>query len=87
MEIADLPSDLVRDYRLTLDFQEDLELFERLYGKLNEREMEPNIRNVFSILDEDPELAGHNSHLTLKYKTDPELVKVLSERTRIRSIS
>ena len=87
VEIADLPSDLVRDYRLTLDFQEDLELFERLYGKLNEREMEPNIRNVFSILDEDPELAGHNSHLTLKYKTDPELVKALSERTRIRSIS
>ena len=87
VEIADLPADLVRDYRLTLDYQEDLELFERLYGKLNEREMEPNIRNVFSILDKDPELAGHNSHLTLKYKTDPELVKALSERTRIRSIS
>jgi len=85
VEIADLPADLVRDYRLTLDYQEDLELFERLYGKLNEREMEPNTRNVFSILDEDPELAGHNSHLTLKYKTDPELVKALSERTRIRS--
>lgn len=87
VEIVDLPPELVRNYRLTLDYQEDLELFDRLYAELIEQGMEPNIRNVFSVLDADGELATHNQHLRLKYKTDPDLMRLLSQGTRIRDRS
>ena len=83
VELVDLPPELIRNYRLTLDYEEDLELFERLYMRLDECSMEPNLYNVFSILDADAELASHNQHRKLKYKTDEDLVKALATETRI----
>ena len=36
LNILDLPEELVRDYRLTLDYQEDLDMFNVLFNKLEE---------------------------------------------------
>ena len=33
----DLPKRLIRDYRLTLDYREDLEMFDALYKKLDKK--------------------------------------------------
>jgi len=82
-QVVDLPPDVVRNYRLTLDYQEDLDMFNALYKKLDEQNLEINLANVFSILDNDPALVTLNAHKTLVYKADPELVKRLKEVTTI----
>lgn len=80
----ELPKELVRDYRLTLDYQEDLDLFNAIESHLVSNKLEPSLKNVFRFLDANPEMAKMNSHITLKYKTDAELIRKLNEVTTIR---
>jgi N,N'-diacetyllegionaminate synthase len=83
VNIVDLPSEYIRDYRLTLDYPEDLEMFERLFTSLEVKRMVPNIMNVFKILDSNPNIAMINKHLTLKYQTDQTLIDKLNHVTKI----
>jgi len=83
LDIVDLPDPLVRDYRLTLDYQEDLDMFNALFKKLEESRLDSSLQNVFKILDENPSLADINAHMPLVYKTDKKLLEVLNEKTRI----
>ena len=83
VNIVDLPSDYIRDYRLTLDYPEDLEMFERLYASLEAKGMVPDIKNVFKILDANPDIAALNEHLTVKYRADQPLIDKLNRVTRI----
>ena len=83
VEVIDLPSDMLRDYRLTLDYQEDLDLFQKIFEMLERDSKEATLENVFSILDNSPEISGINSHLKLKYKEDDELIKMLNRNTKI----
>lgn len=83
LNIVDIPVELQRDYRLTLDYQEDLEMFNRLYSILDERGSEATLVNVFSVLDGDPSIAKINQHMPLKYRTDAELINTLDKMTRI----
>jgi N,N'-diacetyllegionaminate synthase len=79
----DLPPDLVRDYRLTLDYQADLDMFERLYAELDAAGRPPLLRDVFAALDAHPDIPALNESLTLSYKTDRELIDMLNRSTRI----
>lgn len=83
VDIIDLPPQYVRDYRLTLDYQEDLDMFEALLAKMEELKLEQNLVNVFKVLDEYPEIPKMNGHLTLKYKADKEFIEFLNKVTRI----
>lgn len=85
VNIIDLPKELVRDYRLTLDYPEDLEMFERLYVELKNRNQVANLKNVFKVLDATPEIPALNGHLTLKYRADQSLVDMLNRVTRIKA--
>jgi len=49
VEMVDLPAELIRNYRLTLDHQEDLDLFEKLYQELAKENKEPSLQNIFAI--------------------------------------
>ena len=82
---VDLPEELVRDYRLTLDYQEDLDMFNELFKKLAEQDLDSSLLNVFKILDENPAIPQRNAHKTLVYKTDQNLIKLLNEKTRINN--
>jgi len=79
----ELPKEMVRDYRLTLDYQEDLDLFIAIENYLQKSKLEPSLKNIFGYLNANPEIAKMNSHITLKYKTDIELIKKLNEVTTI----
>jgi len=79
----DLPASLVRDYRLTLDYQEDLDMFNALFQELAKQNLDSSLINVFKILDAQPEIAKINAHKTLVYKTDQDLIKLLNEKTTI----
>lgn len=83
VELVDLPEEMIRDYRLTLDHPEDLELFCRLYEKLEVAGADTTLNNVFRVLDDDKSLANINSHLSLKYKTDQDLIEHLNKVTKI----
>lgn len=83
LNFFDLPKEHVRDYRLTLDYPEDLEMFNKLYDNLINNKLELNIINIFSFLDNHPEINNINSHLTLRYKTDKELIETLNCFTKI----
>ncbi|MBN8692494.1 MAG: N-acetylneuraminate synthase family protein [Bacteroidetes bacterium] len=80
----DLPENLVRDYRLTLDYPEDLELFNEVVRQLKEKGLEPNLINVIDYLDKNPDLALKNSGMEVKYFTDPKLIETLKKHTVIR---
>lgn len=81
VDMAELPKEWVRHYRLTLDFQEDLDMFNALFEKLGNSEV--GIKNVFKILDAYPEIPKINGALTLRYKTDKKLIDMLNKETRI----
>ncbi|MBK9080668.1 MAG: N-acetylneuraminate synthase family protein [Rhizobiales bacterium] len=83
INIVDLPEHLIRDYRLTLDYPEDLEMFEALFAELKRRGQQADLQNVFKILDERPEIAGINAGIMPKYKVNEELVSMLNRVTRI----
>ena len=83
VEEVELPDEMVRNYRLTLDYPEDLLFFKKLFSKLNKKKQKASLKNIFEILDNDFDLANINAHLTLKYKTDIELINKLNKVTKI----
>ncbi len=83
INLVELPSNLIRDYRLTLDYEEDLKMFNNLQENFDYNNIESSTENIFSFLDNHPEVAKINSHLTLKYKTDKKLIDTLNRATRI----
>lgn len=87
VNLVDLPSELQRNYRLTLDYPEDLEMFARLYAALDEKKLVPTLANVFSVLDADATIPKINQHLTLSYQTDNDLINKLNTATRISTQS
>lgn len=85
INIVNYPTELVRDYRLTLDYQEDLVLFNKIDDRLKAKG-EYTIRDVFDLLDNAADLVSINNHLTLKYRTDQGLIDTLNKQTRIPSV-
>jgi N,N'-diacetyllegionaminate synthase len=78
-----LDESLVRDYRLTLDYPEDLEMFNKIEEYLKEKNLESNLKNVFEFLDANSEVAKINSGLEVRYHTDKTLVDKLNKYTKI----
>jgi spore coat polysaccharide biosynthesis protein SpsF (cytidylyltransferase family)/sialic acid synthase SpsE len=79
-----LPPEFVRDYRLTLDHQEDLDLFNRIESHLDANGIEPTLGHIFGYLDHHPDVASINKHITLKYEVDQELIKKIREHSTIQ---
>jgi N,N'-diacetyllegionaminate synthase len=86
LNYVDLPGELIRDYRLTLDYPEDLEMFDRLFEKLGEQDLDAGLLNVFRVLDGHPHIAKINAQRAQIYKTDERLIKLLNEKTTIRVV-
>jgi N,N'-diacetyllegionaminate synthase len=83
LNFIDIDQNLVRDYRLTLDYAEDLKMFNILQEHFDENDSEFKILEAFSYLDEHSEVRNINQHLTLRYKVDQELIDILNRETKI----
>lgn len=83
LNLVDLPADMIRGYRLTLDYQEDLDLFERIQFEIDNGRVKENLKDIFEFLDAHPDVAAINGHLGLKYRTDPELIATLNRMTKM----
>lgn len=77
-----LPKNLSRKYRLTLDYEEDLKLFNLLYGKLHEKKQTINLKNIFKIMDKNKNLQNINKHCKLIFKTNKKLISFLNKKTK-----
>ncbi|MGK0137624.1 MAG: N,N'-diacetyllegionaminate synthase [Algoriphagus sp.] len=86
VNVVDLPDEYVRDYRLTLDYQEDLDLFNAIQQYLDENKKEAGLMEIFEYLDGNPDIAKLNNHITLKYRTNQELIDTLNDKTKIKSL-
>lgn len=80
---VELPPELVRNYRLTLDYEEDLKMFNKIQSYLEQNKIEPTLKNIFKFLDENPSIAQMNQNLIVKYTSDPTLVETLNRVTKI----
>ena len=81
VNIVDLPKKWLRPYRLTLDEQADLDMFRKLFEKLGSQE--PNMKNIYKILDRDKSIPKINENIKLKWVAQKKLVKFLNEKTKI----
>lgn len=86
LNFVDLPAALIRNYRLTLDYQEDLDMFNAVESHLKETNQEFSLKALFNFLDANPAVANLNQHLQLKYKSDPELIATLNKVTKIPAL-
>ena len=80
---VDLPKDLIRGCRVTLDYQEDMEMFQEIIKYCQNPNRPISATELFSILDDHPEIVKINSHIQLKYKTDQDLIDKLNKATRM----
>lgn len=81
VDMAELPKEWIRTYRLTLDVQEDLDMFNALFEKLGKKEV--SIKNVFDVIDKNPRIHELNDAMVLKYVSDKKLIAMLNKETRI----
>lgn len=83
LNFVELPQKWVRDYRLTLDYREDLDLFNLIEKHFKENKIDFSIDSLISFLDANPVIAKMNSHISLKFKTDQTLIDTLNKATKI----
>ncbi len=83
LNFVDLPQKWIRDYRLTLDYQEDLDMFNHIEKHFDRNNLDYSIKELYKFLDENIKVSKLNSHISLVYKTDKKLIKILNEKTKI----
>lgn len=80
---VDLPKEFIRDYRMTLDYPEDLLMFEQLYQLLGGEKKAHMGKEIFEALDSNPSISKINQNKTLKYLSDKKLIHLLDQKTKI----
>ncbi len=83
LNFVDLPQELVRDYRLTLDYEEDLIMFNEIENHFVEKGTVYSLKELFNFLDANKDVVEINSKLTLTYKTNQKLIDTLNRVTKI----
>ncbi len=79
-----LPDELIRNYRLTLDYDEDLILFNKIQAHLDENKLESTLKNIYAFLDANIDISEINKGLEVKYLTDKTLIDTLNRVTTIK---
>ena len=82
VNIVELPKNFVRNYRLTLDYKEDLEMFNKLFLSLKKRKLKGNLENIFKILDENNSISKINSSMKLLYKHNKKFILYLNKNAK-----
>lgn len=84
VNICPVPLEYVSTYRLTIDFQEDLDLMRKIYNDLGKGDSAIPISKTISYLDENPGIANINKNETVRWKTDKKLIEKLDRVTKIK---
>jgi spore coat polysaccharide biosynthesis protein SpsF (cytidylyltransferase family) len=84
INFVSLPDNWVRDYRLTLDYKEDLDMFNLIEQYFSSNNIDFTLDNLFEYLDTNQDVSRMNQHLSLSYKTDQSLIDTLNKVTKIQ---
>jgi N,N'-diacetyllegionaminate synthase len=84
LNIVDLPDKFSRNYRLTVDYKEDLLMFDIVQKYFESNNLEYSTEKLFEFLDKNPEISSINSHIQLKFKSDQELIDILNRETKMK---
>ena len=79
-----LPKNLSRNYRICLDYKEDLIMLNALFKKLKKLKLNINLKNIFLVLDRYKSIPVLNKNCKLIYKTDKKLIKILNKNTKFK---
>lgn len=82
IEFVDLPQKYIRDYRLTLDYPEDIKLYNIIHEKLSKKNPDFDLLDIYQLLDE-TNLSEINSSHSQRYTNDQELMDKLKKNTTI----
>ena len=85
LNYVDLPKNILRDYRLTLDYKKDLKMFNLIEDYFKANNLEYNIELLFDFLDKNPKIVSINKQCPLKYGTDKKLIETLKKATKINT--
>ena len=78
------PEEFKRNYRLTLDYKNDLIFFNKIDEKFNLDEQGKNYTlKLLKFLDENPKISEINSNEIVKYETDKKLIQKIKKETTI----
>ena len=83
---VDLPHWMIRKYRLTVDYYQDIIFFKKIYSYFSKNKIVLNLKNLLNFLDNNKKIRDINSNLKLKYKTDNRLIRKLIKETKINAI-
>lgn len=84
VNMVKVPDKWCRNYRLTLDYQEDLDLFNCIDKYFTENNIEFTLDELFYYLDNNPDIANMNTQMPIKYRTDKKLIETLNKYTKIK---
>lgn len=84
LNIVTLPEQFVNSFRLTLDYEEDLQLFRAIEEKFNYTQNDFDTFQLFRFLHENPKIAGLNAHCEVAYTPDSELMKSIIAHTTLK---
>ena len=70
LNFVKLPTKWIRKYRLTLDYQEDLEVFNLIEEYFNHNGIKYSISNLYKFLDNNLSISKINQNIDLVYQTD-----------------
>lgn len=83
---VNLNKSFIRDHRLTLDYIEDLKMFNKLFYFLKIKKLKNNLKNIFKVMDNSKNLVKINKHKKLVY-TQKNFVRNLNIKTKFKNIS
>ena len=72
-----------KNFRLTLDYKEDLKMFNLLHDKLKKLNLDNNLENIIKIIKKYKYISKTNSHKKLKYKSN-HFIKKIKKITKIK---
>ena len=81
LNIVPAPDKFIRDWRLTLDEESDVELFSLLYQTLDIGRRAVSFDEVIRFFEANPEAANINKGIEVKYRDNQKLVEYLKEMT------
>jgi spore coat polysaccharide biosynthesis protein SpsF (cytidylyltransferase family) len=81
LNFVDLPMWMRKNYRMTIDYKEDLIFFKTLYKFLKKEKKEVNYKNINYIISKYKFIKKINYHKKLIYKTNQELIDKINKNT------
>lgn len=84
LNLINLPEEFVNDFRLTLDYNEDLLLFQAIEDNLKLSDNDFDTFKLFEFLKNNPQIANLNKNCEVAYTPDSELMKKIIDYTTLK---